>query len=148
MKLFASRSARRAVTRAVVLFWLFALASGWANACVLQSRGTHLHGPTKVGEELFATGVSAGHVGAVAGHTADAEADARQAPCLKFCDDESQCLPKLTADIDLADPDMAPLATVEWGTSSTLVPQPVRRFGAMPPIAAPPIRLRFSRLAL
>jgi hypothetical protein len=53
----------------VLLAWLFALASGGANACLLVERLTHSHPGAPVA--AHATTLSAGHAGAVAGDDED-----------------------------------------------------------------------------
>ena len=53
MKFSYSIPAKRHIVFVVLLTWLFALASGVANACLLEALGTHGHdatvgsGPTK-----------------------------------------------------------------------------------------------------
>ena len=90
MNFFASTRTQRRIAFAVLLVWLFAVASGVANACLLE-----------VSDGPQARGVHA--------HRDDAP------PCLKVCDEGSTALLKLQAPVDLSDPGMAPLVAVEIG---------------------------------
>jgi hypothetical protein len=42
MKLFSNIRSKRSIAFIALLVWVFALASGVANACLLEARGTHL----------------------------------------------------------------------------------------------------------
>jgi hypothetical protein len=125
----------------MLLFWLFALGAGLANACALQERGTHAHSAEVVA--AVAPAVSAGHVGIVDDHIADSSAG--KAPCLKVCDDSSQSLVKWQSSIDLA---TLPLAAMPWSAmvSAHSAPRPARIGHATH--AGPPLRTIYSRLAL
>ena len=147
MKLFSSTFAKRNTAFLVLLVWVFALASGVANACLLEVRGTHGHLTDAAGPEAAATlKVSAGHAGAVVGHHDDAGAP--KALCLKACEDVAQSLPKQDLKAAQADPGPAPLVLVLW-TAATPALLPFRQTGPVQP-AAPerPVRVRYSRLAL
>ena len=134
----------------VVLFvWLFALASGIANACLLEAHAIHRHGiaVTHAAEAPEAPGVSAGHAGSDADHAAGSHPS--KAPCLKVCDDGAQSLVKQGAGLDVSQPGLAPAFMNSWTgptASGALAPGWVRDF--VPPIPRVPIRVQFSRLAL
>lgn len=93
MSLRTSRRSLRHLAAQVLLLWLFALASGIVNACVVGLDGG-----------LASHQAGHGH-GAMAGHDHDAAAAApvdgvdALAPCVKFCDDESSSIPAVQAQI-------------------------------------------------
>jgi hypothetical protein len=147
MKLFSNTRAKRSTAFVVLLVWLFALASGVANACLLEARGTHGHGATvSTFAAALATAISAGHVGAVADHNDDS--DASKAPCLKVCDDGSQSLVKQQTTFDLTDPGLAFLVRGVWTAAGSAVAAPRRMDDLQPSTPGLPIRVRYSRLAL
>lgn len=144
MKLFATPAARRNTAFVVLLVWLFALASGVANACLLQERETHSHAGIAVAAHDAA--VSAGHAGAVAGH--DDDSHPASAPCQKVCSEGSQT--PVTADIKVTQADCgpAPLVATLWTPATPVVLATVYT-DAIPPVGVgPPIRVRYSRLIL
>ena len=147
MNLFSNPRAKRSTAFVVLLVWLFAVASGVANACLLEGPGTHSHsavaGSAKTGH---APALLAGHVGAVDGH--DDDSDTSKESCLKVCDDGSNAPVKLQTGFDLTGPGMAPLVAVVWNAAAPVVSGPCRRVDLQPPIVGPPFRIRYSRLAL
>lgn len=113
MKLFSNIRAKRNTAFLVLLMWLFSLASGVANACLLEARGTHAHLVTVgLSETVNAPHVSPGHAGAVAGHDDDSQAS--KATCLKVCDDGARSVPKQDLTVAQTDPGPAPLVAVLW----------------------------------
>jgi hypothetical protein len=147
MNLFSSTFAKRNTALVVLLVWVFALASGAANACLLEVRETHGHLTEAAGPGAVATlKVSAGHAGAVVGH--DEDADASKMPCLKACADVAQSLPKQDLKAAQADPGPAPLVLVLW-TAATPALLPLHQTELVQPLAPErPVRVRYSRLAL
>lgn len=147
MNFLSSTFAKRNTAFLVLLVWMFALASGVANACLLEARGTHGHLTVAASFEEAATPrISAGHAGAVADH--DDDAHGSKASCLKACDDVAQSLPKQDLTAAQADPGPAPLVSILWTAATpALLPfhltDPVQ-----PPAPERPVRLRYSRLAL
>lgn len=140
-----ARNKRRTVCL-VLLVWLFALASGVANACLLEAREAHAH-VVSVGfsGKAPALSLSLAHAGAVA----DAAADGHQtAPCLKVCDDGTRSFPKQDSTVAQADPGPAPLVLVLWGAVAPVVPALRQRDVEQPATPGLPIRVRFSRLAI
>lgn len=147
MKLFSNTRAKRNTAFVVLLMWLFALASGVANACLLEARVTHSHVATAgYSGTTHASAILPGHAGAVAGH--DYDSYTAKAPCLKVCDDGSQSLAKQDLTVAQTDPGPAPLVAVLWSAAAP-IGSALRRMDAMQP-AAPglPIRVRYSRLTL
>ena len=147
MKLLSSHLAKRSTALLMLLVWVFALASGVANACLLEVRGTHGHlTDVAVPKAIAALKVSAGHAGAVVGH--HDEADASRAPCLKACEDVAQSLPKQDLKAEQANPGPAPLVSVLW-TAATPALLPFRQTDPVqPPAPKLPVRVRYSRLTL
>lgn len=148
MKLFINTRAKRNTAFVVLLVWLFAVASGFANACVLEARTTHSHDSAAAHAIAVkeAPEISAIHAGIIASHGASSQAS--EAPCLKVCDDGSQSLLKHQSRFDPTDP--GPLAIV-WVIRTTAV-LALSAFDQMddwrPWMPKSPIRVRFSRLAL
>jgi hypothetical protein len=139
MKFLNTRTLRR-VTVVTLLVWLFGLASGVANACLLEAHEGH-SGPHEV------SALSVGADGAVASHD-DHGLDASKAPCLKFCGDSSNSPVKQQSTADSTHAGQVPFIVgacpVVTAATTPLVPGAVMR----PPPPGPAIRVRFSRLIL
>ena len=147
MKILSNSRCRRRTSFAVLLFWLFASGAGWANACLLEARGTH----ADTGVALDAEGtqlsvISAGHAGAIATH--DEAWDSTKAPCLKVCDNGSQTMVKLTSAGNLPDPGIAPVLAVDWNPIAPVLWPVASNNEDSLIIYGPPLRTRYSRLAL
>ena len=147
MKPFQKHRTKRNTAFAMMLVWLFALASGMANACLLESPGTHAH--TAKAGHLEA----AGALHALAGHSAngddhDDDPDAARESCLKTCDDGSNAPVKLQIGSDLSDPGAAPLIAIGWGSPTRIASMSFSPDDLQPPIVGPPFRVRYSRLTL
>jgi hypothetical protein len=144
MKLFSNTRSKRNTAFVVLWVWLFALASGVANACLLEARGTHGHGPAVSGSgTAMATATSVGHVGA----DHDDDPGASKALCLKVCDDGSQSPVKQQSAFDLADSGLPLLVRVVWTAAVPVVSAP-SRMDDLPSTPGLAIRVRYSRLAL
>lgn len=146
-----NQRSRRRNAFAMLALWLFALSAGWANACLLQQRGTHAHEASgNVAVTAHEVVVLAGHIGADSAHD-DEGAGARGAgkACLKVCDDGTQVVVKAPSSFDLSDIAMAPpVATIWVSQAAALLPAPWELGAAAPPGVGPPLRTRYSRLAL
>jgi len=147
MKLFFNTRAKRNTALMVLLVWLFALASGLANACLLEARQTHAHIATAVSSEAatHASVILPGHTGAVA-HGVDEPHS--KAPCLKVCDDGTRSFPKQDGKVTQNDAGPAPLVQVLWGTVAPVIPTFRSLDEEQPATPELPIRIRFSRLAI
>ncbi|SFC25517.1 hypothetical protein SAMN05216344_11284 [Polaromonas sp. OV174] len=147
MKLFSNTRAKRSTAFMVLLVWLFALASGVANACLLEARQTHSHIATAVFSEAaaHASVIVPGHAGAVADGVDESHF---KAPCLKVCDDGTRSLPKQDSTVAQIDPGPAPLVLVLWNTVAPVVPTLRHMDVKQPATPKLPIRVRFSRLAI
>ena len=147
MSRFTSNRTKRRTAFTVLLVWLFAIAAGWANACVIQDRHTHIHGSADP-QTLSAQAplVSPGHLGADSDHPENA--GAAKGACLKFCGDGAQTLAKAKLGIDLLDLPMAPPLALAWTTRQAAA-TPASAWLELPaPSPGLPLRTRFSRLAL
>jgi hypothetical protein len=147
MKLFSNTRIKRHHVFMVLLVWLFALASGVANACLLEVRETHSHvvaaGASGV---AHASAILPGHAGAVADGV---DVSQFKAPCLKVCDDGSRSFSKQKLTVSQSDPGPAHLLVVLWTTSAASVVLAPRSIDS-PQSTTPalPVRVRFSRLAI
>ena len=147
MNLFASTRTRHRIAFAVLLVWLFTVASGVASACLLQASdgspasGVHAHRAMNASAASGdPTAVSAGHFEAGDGHDDDTRAAAPL--CLKVCDEGSTALLKLQAPSDLSDPCMVPLVAIVWNPAAPGISGPRWRVDAQPPPTGPPFRDR------
>lgn len=145
--LFNSRIKRK--TAFVVLFvWLFALVSGVANACWIQTTEMRVHESLTVypSSAKDANVDAAANEGAISKH--DSGLSTSKSQCLKVCDDGSQPSPKQKVGFDLTDPILVPLHAVAWKS----VPPAISAFdqAVSQRCLSPeqPIRVRLSRLAL
>ena len=147
MKIFLNIREKRKATFLVLLVWLFALASGVANACLLEARETHLHiAAAEYFEVAHVPTLLRSHSNAVADH--DDGSHAAKAPCLKVCDDGSHSMPKPDLKVAQADPGPAYLVAVLWTPALPVIVAPGQVDDRQPAIPALPIRVRYSRLAL
>ena len=147
MKFFADSRSKRNTAFVVLLVWLFALASAVANACLLEQHETHA---TLTGDALATTSQGRGEflskLANEAGHHHDS--DANKESCLKACDDGTRTLPKAHSGVDVIDPGPALLVTTLWIASHAVsAPRRADDHRAVP-MVGPPLRHRFSRLAL
>ena len=145
---FLNRRSKRNTTLVVLLVWLFAVASGIVNACVLQAQGANTHfGTAKPFEVAHVRSASTGHTPDAADHHGD-ELDVSKAPCLKVCDDGTQLLIKQQTSLDLGDPGSSFLASVFWTAVMPVVTTPRQGNGPQATAHGPPVRLRYARLTL
>jgi hypothetical protein len=147
MKPFHRTRAKRATASLALLVWLFALVSGVAHACLLDSSEEGLRGAAAVSahssHEHAGTARHEDHAGDL-----DDESDVSKAPCLKACDDGSRSLPPHISGLDLADPGIPNLVMVLWTPDAQGVGMPERLSVTQPPPAGQPVRTLYSRLTL
>jgi hypothetical protein len=147
MSLFPSSLTKRRTVYTLLLVWFFALGSGWANACLLQERETHLHGPSEdASSTVHASHVSPGHVGVDSDHAENA--GPAKSACLKVCGDDTQTIVKLVSSVDLASVAMAPPTVLTWAEPLATAEQANAWLEWATPPPGVPLRTRFSRLAL
>ena len=147
MKLFAHTRIKRNTAFVVLLVWLFALASGIANACLLAA--PEPHAMAAKGSPATTTQAPAewvAHPGASTGHHDDS--GSTKESCLKVCDAGTHTLLKAYSGIEHIDPGPAPLVATLW----TGLPHVGSALGRPDDLAlaivGPPLRVRYSRLVL
>ena len=148
MKLFPNTRARRNTAFMVLLVWLFALTSGFANACLLQAPEALAHIIATAGYPALADApaIPPGHAGDLADHHDDSHSF--NAPCLKVCDDGSRSIPKHDVTVVQPDPGLAPLVVVLWTADAPIVAALGNRDDMLLSTQWLPLRVRYSRLAL
>lgn len=147
MSPFPNTRSKRRTVYTLLLVWFFALGSGWANACLLQVRETHLHGPSEdASSTAHASRVSPGHVGVDSDHAENA--GPAKSACLKVCGDDTQTIVKLVSSVDLASIAMAPPTVLAWAEPLATAEQADAWLEWATPPPGVPLRTRFSRLAL
>ena len=138
---------RRNTVLTVLLAWLFSLSVGWANACLLQDRGTHAHeGSVGTASAVSPLVISAGHAGAVATH--DSTPAFPLAPCMKVCGEGSHGMVKAPTALDLTDTGQALPVAIAWTANMAMHPAVGAAHESSPPLSGPPLRIRYARLAL
>ena len=141
---------RRITACAMLFVWLFALASGVANACLVEPRGHQTDGSTHL--QVSATSETPTWEGLHAEGNFhddnDSNGGTTKELCLRACDDGSQSLLKHSSSFDLADPGQAPFMVTAWAAEVQLAPASVRARDFRLPERGPPVRVLFSRLAL
>ena len=147
MKFFTDTHTKRHTAFVMLLVWLFALASSAANACFLQTDQPH----SRAAKKLAAMTVQAPaglhtQSGTDAGHYDGS--DGTKESCLKVCDYRPHPLSKTWAGVDHTDPGPALLIATAWTGTPNVVSASSRSHDAAIPIVAPPLRVRYSRLAL
>lgn len=147
MKLFSNIRAKRSTAFAVLLAWLFAVASGVVNACLLEVPGAHANAAMAApSQTTHAPAEWAGPARAVAGHGEDSEASREL--CLNVCDDDARSIPNMRVGVDQSDPGPAPLVAIFRITATPIFSATHSRDGLQPPAPGQPVRIRYSRLAL
>jgi hypothetical protein len=146
MKPFFDTRTKRRATFVVLLVWLFALASGVANACLPQARTSQ--GPTAA--HSLAPGDAHEGFGGQARAAAHDHADmaAAKASCVKACDDGSRSLLKQPGGVAFTDPGLAPFVALAWSAAAPVVVVLDRAGDLRPLSSGPPVRALYSRLAL
>ena len=150
MKFPFSISFRRTTAVMALLMWLFALASGMVNACLLEVRETHSHAAASATlsfDTVQMPAIVPGHAGAVADGKAADESHSK-ASCLKVCDDGARALPSLVSAVAHMDPGPALLVQVVWRTVAPDILALRQIDDPQPSTPDLPIRVRFSRLAI
>ena len=148
MKSFVSVRLQRRSALMLLAMWIVTVASGVANACLLDIHGVRGH--DRVAAHTVAT-----HASPVvqASHDRDGKHhDVDQAlskeSCLRVCDDSSKFLPKPSFGFDVLDVQMAPPVASVWITRATFVSAIRASYDRSPPAPERPARIRFLRLAL
>jgi hypothetical protein len=147
MSLFPNTRTKRRTVYTVLLVWFFALGSGWANACLLQSRSTHWHEPSgDASLTAHASHVSPGHVGVDLDHAENA--GPAKSACLKVCGDGNQTVVKLASSVDLMDIATWPPSALAWVDPLNGAAQDNVWRELPTPSPGVPLRTLYERLAL
>lgn len=146
MKFFSNIHAKRNIALLVLLAWLFALASGIANACLLETRQTHSHIGTDSSFEAAAQApvILPGHTVTIADGIGE---QLSKASCLKVCDDGTRSFPKQDGAGVQTDVGLVPFVLIVWVKAAPIAPM-MRQFNAQQATPELPIRVRFSRLVI
>lgn len=141
---------RRNTAYVMLFVWLFAMASGVANACLLESPGNHDHGsPLSHPSAAVATlGIANDHAEGLTHDHDGTDTGPTKESCLKACDEGSQSLLKHSSGFDFPDPALAPFVVVAWTDGMDVAPASSRAHDFRLPERGPPLRVLFSRLAL
>jgi len=147
MTFFADTYTKRNTAFVLLLVWFFALASSVANACFLETRETH---STAAKSSLASTGQAPAALHAQLSTNASHhdDSDNTKESCLKVCYDGTHTMPKAYAGVDHSDLGSAPLFATLWTASQQVVSAPRQADDWAIPIGGPPLRVRYSRLAL
>jgi hypothetical protein len=148
MKLLANTLTKRNAACVMLLIWAFALASGVANACLLDTHGAHSHASSggSAAPDHVHTGLAA-HSEGFADH--DEDSDTSRAPCLKLCNEDSKFLPKQRIGSDTTDAGHALFVAVLWLATTpdfAAVPTRVKDLSRRAPEL--PFRVQYSRMTL
>lgn len=144
-----TRRTRRNIAAAVLLVWLFGLASGIANACMLENVERHLDSPPAAHSSAMkdASDTVAGPGAGATGSHED-QPDVPNEACLQVCDDSSRALVDQNSAFHLPDSGLARFVDLIWVTTDSGVLLSSLANTLHPPASGPPVRIRFSRLIL
>ena len=148
MKPFSNHRTRRNTTFVAMLVWAFALVSGMANACLLETSSKHVHTAVSHSSDAHHAHASDALADGANAVDHDDDADASKESCLKVCDDGSNAQIKLQTGVDLTDPGLAPFVVFAWDAATPVASAPSRFDELQIPAVGPPFRLRYSRLTL
>ena len=145
MKRFLNRRTKRTTTAIVLITWLFAVASGIANACLPEGpRGSHFH-TASIAQEP--------HSHVATEQATKIEGDTDQSPinkalCLDACDDRMHAMQKQGASPD--PPHLAPLTVIAivWLAAQSMESTVRLQRDDDEELFDVPIRVRYSRLTL
>ena len=146
MTFFSTARSKRRTAFVVLMAWLFALVSGVANACLLETPAMHSTGAQVAPSNADHPAEVMVQHEAAAGH--DEHPAGSKESCLKACDDGTHTLIKVHAGVDQTDPGPAPLVTTLWSAAMPAFLMPHRAEELHVPLCEPPLRVRYSRLTL
>lgn len=146
MNRFLSRRRMRHTAFIVLLAWLFAVASGVANACLLHSPHHDLHISAAAASVADVPTYLAADAGDIAAHSDDVHT--YSPPCQKVCDDTPQSLPTALSVVDQTNPGLSSPIALLWSATAPIAAGSRRTTKMQPAMPELPIRLRYTRLAL
>ena len=142
MKPFSKTINRCNAAHLMLAMWVFVLASGFANACLLKGPATVFNKlAVKVGNAYGASAAS-DHLEPI-DHHGDKSS---RAPCLKACDEGAQAL-QAHPGADPVNPGSAPLVAIVW-EPIPVTSTPHQIADSQLSWRDPPQRIRYSRWAL
>ena len=149
MTLLSSPLIYRNSALVMLLVWIFGLASGFANACLFEQPGTHLHAAITIPAEAHAANY---HSLKAHQHTevlpdAEDESQATEQLCPNVCDDSSRSLPKVYSSSQI-DPGPPVVVAVLWSATAPDQLQHHQPNDAQRVTSSLPLRVRYARLAL
>lgn len=149
MTIFSDLRIHRNSALVMLLVWTFALASGFANACLLEQPGTYPHAAITIPAEAHAPNYDSlkAHQHTEAWPDADDESQATGQLCLKVCDDSSRSLPKVYSSSQI-DPGPPAVVAVLWSATAPDQLQHHQPNDAQRVTSSQPLRIRYARLAL
>lgn len=151
MAFTTSASRTRFIAKVMLFVWLFSLAVGVANACVLQQgrfdtpmqdRRAELQSPQSADQAVVAVPMP----GMAGAHDPRAP-DASQQACKSFCDSEQSAVAKTKPPVLWDAPPMV-VFTHAWRTFDVASVQSTWRIAAAAPPPGLPVAIRFLRLTL
>lgn len=132
----------------MLLIWAFALASGVANACLVEAHEAHTLASAAGPQEADHVHIAPHTHGAESADHHEGSGTSRPA-CLKFCGEDSKFLPKQHFGPDPTDPGQAPMvALLRAAKTQDFLPAPVRAEGLLRRAPERPLRVQYSRMTL
>ena len=149
MSPFSNHRAKRNTIFVALLVSAFALVSGMANACLLETSAKHSHvTASRSADAPHARADDALASAAVAVSDHDDGWDGSKESCLKNCGDGANAPVKLSMGGDPAAPGRAPLVLLAWNPATPVVSASNRFDALQVRVKGPPFRVRYSRLTL
>lgn len=134
----------------MLVVWLFTLASGTVNACLLEARVSHSQGTLAV--QLPATdavhGIAQNHAVGTVHDEYDPAAEPAKQSCLKACEEGTLSLLKQPSSLDTPHLVLAHFVSAAWFAERHVSTLFSRANDLRIPEYGPPIRVLYSRLAL
>ncbi|WP_155742501.1 hypothetical protein [Variovorax paradoxus] len=148
MKPFSNHRTRRNTIFVAMLVWVFAQASGMANACLLEAPGKHAHIGVSHSSDAHHAHANDALAGDAVAVDHDNDTSASKESCLKACDDGLNAQIKLQTGVDPTDPGLPPFLVFTWNAVIPIASAPSRLDDLQIRVVGPPFRLRYSRLTL
>lgn len=137
MKIIYRHTTGQNTASLMLVVWLLVLASGLANACLLEVPDHWVNQSSFEGNYIPAHAAAPAH----------GSEQSSKAPCLKACNESSQALQSING-MNSIDPGSPPWVRVIWTGSASLMTRRWGRFDAQLSLSDPPERIIYSRWAL
>ena len=156
MRVFSHRRTKQRTVMVMLVAWVFALAAGVVNACVLQVKlPTHHQGPTQTHAPSSTVIKAHGHFAVLPHSEAPApadepsgHADSSKVHCKSFCDSEASAAAAKQQGHDITDLAQAPMHVLAAAPYFPLLATAVQSFDDRPPPPGAPMVIRFLRLTI